>query len=62
MKKKELCELAQISSSTLSKMGRDEIVSMEVIAKICLKLNCTVGDILEIMPDGNERKMEAQDE
>ncbi|MBS6195820.1 MAG: helix-turn-helix transcriptional regulator [Clostridiales bacterium] len=62
MKKKELCELAQISSSTLSKMGRDEIVSMEVIAKICLKLNCTVDDILEIMPDGNERKMEAQDE
>lgn len=62
MKKKELCELAQISSSTLSKMGRDEIVSMEVIAKICLKLNCTVDDILEIMPDGNERKMEVQDE
>ena len=51
MKKKELCELAGVSPSTISKMGRNEIVSMEVVAKICLKLNCTVDDILEIVPD-----------
>ena len=51
MMKKELCELADISPSTMSKMGRDEMVSMEVIARICLTLNCTVDGILEIMPD-----------
>lgn len=51
MKKKDLCELAGISSSTISKMGRDELISMEIIEKICLKLNCTVDDILEIFPD-----------
>lgn len=51
MKKKELCELADVSPSTMSKMGRDEIVSMEIIARICLKLNCSVDDILEILPD-----------
>ena len=51
MMKKELCELADVSPSTISKMGRGEIVSMEVIARICLKLNCTVDDILEILPD-----------
>ena len=51
MMKKELCEKADVSPSTISKMGRDEIVSMEVIARICLTLNCTVDDILEIMPD-----------
>lgn len=51
MKKKDLCELADVSPSTMSKMGRDEIVSMEIIARICLKLNCTVDDILEILPD-----------
>ncbi len=54
MMKKELCEKADISPSTMSKMGRDEIVSMEVIARICLTLNCTVDDILEIMPDSPE--------
>ena len=57
MKKKELCELAGVSPSTISKMGRNEIVSMEVVAKICLKLNCTVDDILEILPDDSENKM-----
>jgi Predicted transcriptional regulator len=54
MKKKDLCELAGISSSTMSKMGREELISMEIIAKICLKLNCTVDDILEILPDEAE--------
>lgn len=57
MMKKELCELADVSPSTMSKMGRDEMVSMEVIAKICLKLNCTVDDILEILPDNADRKV-----
>ena len=51
MMKKELCKLADVSPSTISKMGRDEIVSLEVIARICLTLNCTVDDILEIIPD-----------
>lgn len=57
MMKKELCKLADVSPSTMSKMGRDEMVSMEVIAKICLKLNCTVDDILEILPDNADRKV-----
>lgn len=56
MMKKELCELADVSPSTISKMGRNEIVSLEVIARICLTLNCTVDDILEIMPDSPDNK------
>ena len=51
MRKKELCELAGVSTSTMSKMGRDEIVSLEVIDRICQKLNCNVEDVLEILPD-----------
>lgn len=57
MMKKELCELADVSPSTMSKMGRDEMVSMEVIAKICLKLNCTVDEILEILPDSPDNRI-----
>ena len=61
MMKKELCKLADVSPSTISKMGRDEIVSLEVIARICLTLNCTVDDILEIIPDspgnGTDKKV-----
>ena len=51
MRKKDLCELAGVGTSTMSKMGRDEIVSLEVIDRICQKLNCNVEDVLEILPD-----------
>ena len=58
MMKKELWELADASPSTISKMGRRETVSMEVITRICLKLNCTVDDILEILPDSPDYGMD----
>lgn len=51
MRKKDLCELARVSTSTMSKMGRDEIVSLEVVDRICQTLNCRIEDILEILPD-----------
>ncbi len=51
MKKKELMELADISKSTIAKMGRDEHVSTEIVAKICGVLNVDVGEIMEIVPE-----------
>ena len=56
MRKKDLCELAGSSTSTMSKMGRDEIVSLEVIARICQKLNCNIEDVLEILPDSPDSR------
>ena len=47
MKKKELCEKAGISASTIMKMGRNEPVSVELIGKICLALDCSAGDVVE---------------
>lgn len=41
MKKKELCELAGVSASTIGKMGRGEPVSVEMVERICLALECT---------------------
>ena len=55
-RKKDLCELAGISTSTMSKMGRDEIVSLEVIDRICQKLNCNIEDVLEILPDSPDSR------
>ena len=50
MKKKELCARAGISSSSLTKMGRNGHVTTEVLAKICTALDCTVDDIMVIVP------------
>jgi len=46
MKKMDLVEKTGISSSTLAKMSKNEIVSMSVLEKICQALNCDFGDIL----------------
>mgnify|MGYP000897556124 CR=1 FL=1 len=54
MKKKELCKAAGISSSLIAKMGRDENVNIETLAKICSALNCTMDDIVELMPKENK--------
>lgn len=51
MKKKDLCELAGISSSSMAKMGKDENVSMEVLLKICSALKCDTSDIMEVECD-----------
>ena len=37
-----------ISSSTLAKMSRCETVSMSVLEKICMELDCDFGDIISI--------------
>jgi len=51
MKKKDLCIKAGISPSSLTKMGKNGHVTTEVLAKICSALNCTVDDIMDIIPE-----------
>lgn len=48
MKKTELRDAAHISTNVLAKMGRDEPVSIDSLEKICLVLDCDIGDIIEI--------------
>jgi len=51
MKKTELIKLADISSSTLAKLSKNENVSMDVILRLCQVLKCDIGDIVEITED-----------
>ena len=51
MKKKDLCAKAGISPATLAKMKKDgATVSSDVLVKICTALDCTVDEIMEIIP------------
>ena len=45
MNKSTLCKMTGISSSTMAKLGKNEIVSLEVLEKICVALECDLGDI-----------------
>ena len=52
MTKTEMRTAAGISTNILAKMGKDEPVSMETLAKICTALNCGLDDIVEILKEG----------
>ena len=45
--KGQLCKMTGISSSTMAKLSKNEIVSLEVLHKICIALECNLGDIAE---------------
>lgn len=49
MKKIEFRDFVEISNGTLAKLSKNEAVSMEIIEKICLKLDCRIEDIVEIV-------------
>ena len=53
MKRVELKETAGISSSTLAKLGKNEHVSTEILAKICKALDCDFCDIIELVKEEN---------
>ena len=49
MKKKDLQQLAGLSPASVTKLAKDEYVSMEVIVKVCSALQVDVGDIMEVV-------------
>lgn len=51
MKKKDLREIASISSSSIAKLGHNDFVSLEILVKICEALKCDIGDIIEVVPN-----------
>lgn len=48
MKKLEFRDLVGMSNTTLAKLGKNEPVSLEIIDKICTKLECSIQDVVEI--------------
>ena len=53
MKKQDLARAAELSSYMMAQLGKDEFVSLEVIAKICKVFHCEVGDIVEMIEEEN---------
>lgn len=54
MNKTKLREEAGISSNAMAKLGKNESVQLEILARICEKLHCDIGDIMEFIPDENK--------
>lgn len=51
MKKKDLKAFASLSSSSIAKLGKNEPVTLEVLMRICIALDCNIGDVIEFVKD-----------
>ena len=49
--KKDLLSMADITSTTMAKMGKDLPVSMDVLGRICKALDVNFGDIVDYVND-----------
>ena len=47
----ELREKTGIAPNTMTKLRRDEEVSMTVLVKICKVLDANIGDIMDLIPE-----------
>ena len=47
MSKSDLRKAAKIAPNTMTKLGRDETVSLCILSRICDVLDCDFGDIVE---------------
>jgi DNA-binding Xre family transcriptional regulator len=50
LKKKDLRQMAGISASSITKLGKDENVNTEILERICKALDCDIYDIMEMRP------------
>ena len=48
--KTDLRTSSSLSTNTLAKLGKDEVVDMQSLLKICDTLNCALSDIVEYTP------------
>lgn len=51
MLKKDLAEKAEISTTSIAKLGKNENVNTDILLKICIALDCEISDIMEIVRD-----------
>lgn len=50
MSKADLRRVAGIAPNTMTKLRRDQEVSLSVLARICKVLEADIGDIIEFVP------------
>lgn len=51
MNKSDLRELTGIGTNTLAKLSKNQPVSMEVLMKLCDKLNCDISEVCEFIKE-----------
>lgn len=56
MLKKDLAAKAEISSTSIAKLSKNENVNTEILRKICSALDCDISDIMEMVEENPMRQ------
>lgn len=51
MRKKDLAMAAELSQYAMTKLGKNEMVSMDVILRLCKVFHCDIGDLMEVIEE-----------
>ena len=54
MNKTDLRLAAGVPTATLARLSKDELVTMDVLVRICKTLECNVGDIMDVVLDDDK--------
>jgi DNA-binding Xre family transcriptional regulator len=54
MLKRDLCKVADVSPTTMAKLGKGESVNVDILLRICKALEVDISDIMEVVPDTTE--------
>ena len=57
MKKKDLQESANLTQHAMRKLSKDEAVTTDTLAKVCRCLDCTVDEIMEVLPENQDKSV-----
>lgn len=49
LKKTDLQKMTNVSWTSITKMSKNEIVSMPILIKVCNALNCDICDVVELV-------------
>ena len=52
----QLMNMCGFSANIITRLKKDEYISLESVEKICRTLDCSVDDILNFIPEEKERK------
>ena len=56
MSKADLRKAAGIAPNTMTRLRRDEEVTLAVLNRICVALDVNIGDVMEFVPEVPEEK------
>ena len=62
LKKTEFGKQAGISANTLAKLSKNEKIKIDVLIKICRSLNCSIDDIVDVLPESDAVEGEKSDD